>query len=104
MRLLLLFFTAILSAQPVAREMSLVTPDGFILKGTLSVPIMAGPRPVVILAHQFRAYRDGWKVLTADLNARGIATLALDLRGHGAGRTRPFAPPHRDYRDQRRRG
>jgi len=39
---------------------------------------------VVILAHQFGADRDGWKVLADELNARGIATLALDLRGHGA--------------------
>jgi len=62
---------------------SLTTPDGFILKGTLAIPAQAGPRPVVLLAHPFNADSSGWKVLLDDLAARGIATLALDLRGHG---------------------
>ena len=71
------------AAQPATRDMSLATPDGFVLKGTLTVPAQRGPRPVVILAHSFRSDRSSWKPLVADLNARGIATLALDLRGHG---------------------
>jgi dienelactone hydrolase len=70
-------------AQAVVREMSLTSADGFALKGTLTVPPMAGPRPVVILAHQFRTDRSGWQPLASQLNAKGIATLALDLRGHG---------------------
>ncbi|BDU71837.1 alpha/beta hydrolase family protein [Mesoterricola silvestris] len=81
---LLLSLPAVLAAaQPAVREMSLVTPDGFTVKGTLTVPAQAGRRPVVILAHQFGYDRTGWKPLAEDLNARGIATLALDLRGHG---------------------
>jgi dienelactone hydrolase len=63
--------------------MSLTTPDGFVLKGTLAIPAQAGPRPVVLLAHAFGTDSSGWKVLLDDLAARGIATLALDLRGHG---------------------
>ncbi len=81
---LLLSLPALLTAaQPAAVDMSLVTRDGFTLKGTLSIPAQAGRRPVVILAHSFGADRTGWKFLVDDLNARGIATLALDLRGHG---------------------
>jgi dienelactone hydrolase len=84
-RLGLLFCLPVLlaAAQPASRDMSLTTPDGFVLKGTLTVPPQPGPRPVVILAHQFQADRSGWKPLADLLNAKGIATLALDLRGHG---------------------
>ena len=71
------------AAQPMVREMSLKTPDGYVLRGTLNLPPQAGPRPVVVLAHQFRADRTGWKPLVDLLAARGIATLAMDLRGHG---------------------
>jgi len=70
-------------ADPAAAEMSLTTPDGFILKGTLALPPAKGKVPVVILAHQFHADRAGWAPLAERLHARGIGTLALDLRGHG---------------------
>lgn len=71
-------------ADPAATEMSLTTPDGFVLKGTLALPPTKGKAPVVILAHQFHADRTGWAPLAEKLHARGIGTLALDLRGHGA--------------------
>ena len=71
------------AAQPATRDMSLTTPDGFVLKGSLTIPPQPGLRPVVLLAHQFQADRSDWKDLAAQLNARGIATLAIDLRGHG---------------------
>jgi dienelactone hydrolase len=81
---ILLCLPALLSAaQPVIRDMSLTTPDGFVLTGTLTVPPQPGRRPVVILVHQFQADRSGWKPLADLLNAKGVATLALDLRGHG---------------------
>ena len=86
MRHLSLFFglpVLLSAAQPMVREVSLKTPDGFVLRGTLSIPSQPGPRPVVVLAHQFRADRTGWKPLADLLAARGIATLAMDLRGHG---------------------
>ena len=72
------------ASEPMATPMSFTTPDGFTIHGTLTVPA-TGPRrhPVVILAHQFRATREGWAPLAERLQARGIATLALDLRGHG---------------------
>lgn len=64
-------------------EMALTSVDGFALKGTLTLPTAKGKVPVVILAHQYRADRTGWAPLAAELAARGIGTLALDLRGHG---------------------
>jgi dienelactone hydrolase len=72
------------ASEPVATPMSFTTPDGFTIHGTLTIPT-TGPKrhPVVILAHQFRTTRDGWAPLAERLQARGIATLALDLRGHG---------------------
>ena len=71
-------------ADPVATEMSVTTPDGFVIKGTLTLPPAKRKVPVVILAHQFGSDRSGWAPLTEALHARGIGTLALDLRGHGA--------------------
>jgi dienelactone hydrolase len=65
-------------------DMALTSADGFALKGTLSLPAAKGKVPVVILAHQFGADRTGWAPLVERLAARGIGTLALDLRGHGA--------------------
>lgn len=74
----------VLSAAPGTTEMALTSPDGFVLKGTLTLPATKGKVPVVILAHQFRSDRTGWAPLAERLAARGIGTLALDLRGHGA--------------------
>jgi dienelactone hydrolase len=76
--------TLVLAAAPTSSEMSLSTPDGFTLKGTLTLPEGKGKAPVVILAHQFRSDREAWAPLVAQLTARGIGALALDLRGHGA--------------------
>jgi dienelactone hydrolase len=73
-----------LFAAPASTEMALTSADGFALKGTLTLPATKGKAPVVILAHQFRADRAGWAPLAERLAARGIGTLALDLRGHGA--------------------
>ena len=82
--LVLLALPAILgAASPATREVTLKTPDGFTLKGTLTVPPGPGRHAAVILAHQFRSDRGGWAPLTEKLLGQGIATLALDLRGHG---------------------
>jgi dienelactone hydrolase len=70
-----------LAAAPA--DMALTSADGYALKGTLTLPAAKGKVPVVILAHQFGADRTGWAPLAERLAARGIGTLALDLRGHG---------------------
>jgi dienelactone hydrolase len=84
LRLLAPLATLTLVAAPAATEMSLTSADGFALKGTLTLPATRGKAPVVILAHQFRSDRSGWAPLAERLAARGIGTLALDLRGQGA--------------------
>jgi len=73
-----------LAAAPTTTELVLNSTDGFTLKGTLTLPAAKGKVPVVILAHQFHTDRAGWAPLAERLAARGIGTLALDLRGHGA--------------------
>jgi len=72
-----------LAAAPT--DMALTSADGFVLKGTLTLPAAKAKAkvPVVILAHQFHSDRSGWAPLADKLLARGIGVLALDLRGHG---------------------
>jgi len=84
LRLLAPLASLALFAAPASTEMALTSADGYTLKGTLTLPATKGKAPVVILAHQFRADRTGWGPLAERLAARGIGTLALDLRGHGA--------------------
>ena len=74
----------LLCAAPTSTDLALTSADGFALKGTLTLPTAKGKVPVVILAHQFGSDRSGWAPLAERLAARGIGTLALDLRGHGA--------------------
>ena len=80
-----LFLVApLLASEPQSHPMSFKTPDGFTIHGTLTLPV-TGPKrhPVVILAPQFHSDRSTWAPLAERLQARGIATLALDMRGHG---------------------
>jgi len=67
-------------------EMSVPAGDGLILKGTLTYPdAYAGLAfPLAILVHQYPATRDSYAPLAGDLIENGVATLAFDLRGHGA--------------------
>jgi len=75
-------------------EMSVATADGVLLKGILAYPETApGSRyPLAILAHQYPATADSFGPLLDDLLDLGIATLAFDLRGHGASTTGPVGP------------
>lgn len=82
--LLLSVPTLFLAAESTVTEMSLPTPDGFRLAGTLTVPEGRGKHPLVIFAHGFRSNSAAWGSLPEKLQERGLATLVLDLRGHGA--------------------
>jgi pimeloyl-ACP methyl ester carboxylesterase len=75
-------------------EMSVQAGDGLILKGTLTYPDeFAGVAfPLVVLAHQYPATRDSYSPLVTDLVQSGAATLAFDLRGHGASIISPAGP------------
>ncbi len=80
----LLLVAPLAATEPVSTPVSLTTKDGFTLKGSLTIP-SNGPKrhPVVIFAPQFHQTRDSFAPLAERLNARGIATLLLDLRGQG---------------------
>lgn len=67
-----------------ATELTLTTEDGFELHGWLEKPKNATkPAPIVLLAHQFGADHTSWELLTKHLHEKGMATLSVDLRGHG---------------------
>jgi pimeloyl-ACP methyl ester carboxylesterase len=75
-------------------EMAVPAGDGLVLKGSLTYPPGAAGQgfPLAVLAHQYPATRDSWSPLAGDLLALGVATLAFDLRGHGASIVSPTGP------------
>lgn len=67
-----------------ATELNLTTEDGFELHGWLERPKNAmKTTPIVLLAHQFGSDHTSWDTLTKRLHEKGMATLSVDLRGHG---------------------
>jgi len=66
-------------------EMTVQAGDGHILKGMLRYPTDTAhaPFPLAVLVHQYPGTRESYGPLVVDLLARGVATLAFDLRGHG---------------------
>ena len=75
-------------------DMSVPAVDGLVLKGTLTYPTgkPGTVYPLVVLAHQYPATRDSFGPLVRDLLAAGVATLAFDVRGHGASIQGPNGP------------
>jgi alpha-beta hydrolase superfamily lysophospholipase len=60
------------------------------------VPDLPGA-PAVLLLHDFSRERRDWEVLAPEFTARGLATLAIDLRAHGEstkknGKPLPISP------------
>ncbi|MCP4460154.1 MAG: hypothetical protein GY816_19335 [Cytophagales bacterium] len=60
-----------------------VTNDGWELIGDLVLPNSEGSFPAVLLLNKAAGNREVYKNLTSHLAQRGIASLRLDLRGHG---------------------
>jgi alpha-beta hydrolase superfamily lysophospholipase len=58
--------------------------SGVEIHGWSSNPCGGAPRPVVVLAHQMCKDHAEWSDWVTELGNRGIATFAIDLRGHGA--------------------
>jgi dienelactone hydrolase len=75
-------------------DMSVPAADGLVLKGTLVYPTgrPGESHPLAVLAHQYPSTRDSFAPLVRELLAAGIATLAFDLRGHGASIVGPTGP------------
>lgn len=68
---------------PEPREVRMTTSDGVSIAGTLQ-PAASPDAPLVILVHQLGSSRAEWAPLLERLHARpALATLAIDLRGHG---------------------
>jgi pimeloyl-ACP methyl ester carboxylesterase len=64
-------------------RVTFVTSDGVAIAGTWR-PIPGAPQaPAVLLIHDFSRERREWDVLAHDFLVHGLATLAVDLRGHG---------------------
>ena len=64
-------------------RVTLATDDGVSLAATWR-PVPGQPdAPAVLLIHDFSRDRRQWEPLAADFLARGLATLAIDLRAHG---------------------
>lgn len=57
--------------------------DGWKLVGELTVPLTEGLYPAALLLHNAAGSRDEQRTLAAELARRGIASLRIDLRGHG---------------------
>lgn len=68
---------------PDPNRVTIQTSDGISLAGTWR-PIPGAPKaPAVLLIHDFSRERREWDVLAHDFLVHGLATLAIDLRGHG---------------------
>jgi pimeloyl-ACP methyl ester carboxylesterase len=59
--------------------------DGFNMTGNVYLPKMTPGKkvPLVVLLHSIGSSKNDWKDLPEQINAKGYACLALDLRGHG---------------------
>ncbi|MBN2816014.1 MAG: acetylxylan esterase [Campylobacterales bacterium] len=67
-----------------AKEITLTSSDGFKLHAWLDKPANTKESaPIILFAHQFGADHTIWNDLAKKFNAKGYATLNVDLRGHG---------------------
>jgi alpha-beta hydrolase superfamily lysophospholipase len=68
---------------PDPNRVSLQTSDGVVLVATWR-PVPGRPdAPAVLLVHDFSRDRRMWEGIAPEFAARGLATLAIDLRAHG---------------------
>lgn len=64
-------------------DLVITASDGAKLAASFYAPASAAPVPGVLLLHMLGGHRTDWDRLAKDLQARGYAVLAPDLRGHG---------------------
>ena len=96
----LLFLAAAAAAAPASapaaeRKVSFPTADGWTISA-LYRPARKGGA-VLVLAHGVASSKSEWAGFTSRLAAKGVGTLAIDLRGHGDSKAGPKGP--RDYTD-----
>ena len=95
---LLLAATAAAAAPPAPgaeRAVSFPTKDGWTLSAFYRPPRKGGV--VLVLAHGVASGKNEWAGFTQRLAARGVGTLAVDLRGHGDSKKGPKG--RRDFTD-----
>ncbi len=73
---------------PAPNPITLTATDGTPLAAAYyapagAAPLAAGSAPAVLLLHMFGRTRADWDAFARELQAYGVAALALDLRGHG---------------------
>jgi acylglycerol lipase len=71
-----------LGAEPGFSETTLRASDGLTLYARAWAP-QGIPRASFVIVHGLRDHGDRYRVLARELNGRGIAVYAMDLRGHG---------------------
>ena len=72
-----------MNASPSTEALTLTTADGVSIHAELRFPGGPGPHPAVLLVHQFTQSLGQWDPYLESLHALGLATLTIDLRGHG---------------------
>jgi dienelactone hydrolase len=75
-------FTATMSARADDVRVE-IDSEGWILVGDLTTPESASPSAFALLLHKAAGDREAYVAMAEAMAARGIASLRIDLRGHG---------------------
>jgi alpha-beta hydrolase superfamily lysophospholipase len=67
----------------ISRESVCVRSQGEDLAGQLFLPKMANPSPVLIVCHGAGEFKENYFEMCELLASRGVASLAIDMHGHG---------------------
>ncbi len=76
-------------AHASSEKITLTTDDGYRISGLLTRPEKEADRAGVVLLHMYRNNKESWEALIQVLSAKGITSLAIDMRGHGESRLGP---------------
>lgn len=75
---------ALLNAQDTSATQSVtLESEGWAIRGDLTLPRNREPAPGVLLLNKAAGTRLAYEALAPELAANGMASLRLDLRGHG---------------------
>jgi pimeloyl-ACP methyl ester carboxylesterase len=69
--------------QAATDKVKLTAADGYRIAGILSRPDQGEGGLGVVLLHMYRQNKESWQPLVAELDRRGLVSLAIDMRGHG---------------------
>lgn len=84
MKKIFLVMVLIFNFSLYAKELSIKTQDGFVLKGWLTFPkVVKENYPIAFFSHEFGSSHKMWEPISSMLRECGYATFEMDLRGHG---------------------